>query len=102
MALGNLAENKLGVDASGVVTRVGSAVTDIKVGDKIMTASCDTFATYVRFPAKGAIPVPSGMSFEEAASMPLIFLTAYYALVTAGGIVSGEKILIHAAAGGVG
>ncbi|KAI4710994.1 Type I Iterative PKS [Alternaria sp. Ai002NY15] len=102
VALGNLAENKLGVDASGIVTRVGAAVTDINVGDKVMTASCDTFATYVRFPAKGAIPVPSGMSFEEAASMPLIFLTAYYALVTAGGIVSGEKILIHAAAGGVG
>ncbi|XP_014551034.1 hypothetical protein COCVIDRAFT_31369 [Bipolaris victoriae FI3] len=102
VALGNLAENKLGVDASGVVTRVGSAVTDLKVGDKVMTASCDTFATYVRFPAKGAIPVPSGMSFEEAASMPLIFLTAYYSLVTAGGIVAGETILIHAAAGGVG
>ncbi|KAF1940979.1 hypothetical protein EJ02DRAFT_512715 [Clathrospora elynae] len=102
VALGNLAENKLGVDASGIVTRVGSAVTDLKAGDRVMTASCDTFATYVRFPAKGAIPVPSGMSFEEAASMPLIFLTAYYALVTAGGIVAGEKILIHAAAGGVG
>ncbi|RYN74805.1 Compactin diketide synthase [Alternaria alternata] len=102
IALGNLAENKLGVDASGIVTRVGSAVTDIKVGDRVMTASCDTFATYVRFPAKGAMCVPLGMSFEEAASMPLIFLTAYYALVTAGGIVAGEKVLIHAAAGGVG
>ncbi|KAE8834902.1 hypothetical protein PTNB85_06235 [Pyrenophora teres f. teres] len=102
VALGNLAENKLGVDGSGIVTRVGTAVTDFKVGDKVMTASCDTFATYVRFPAKGAIPIPSDMSFEEAASMPLIFLTAYYSLVTAGGIVAGEKILIHAAAGGVG
>jgi acyl transferase domain-containing protein/NADPH:quinone reductase-like Zn-dependent oxidoreductase/SAM-dependent methyltransferase len=102
VALGNLAENKLGVDASGIVTRVGAAVTDFKVGDQVMTASCDTFATYVRFPSKGAIAVPSGMSFEEAASMPLIFLTAYYALVTAGGIMASEKILIHAAAGGVG
>jgi NADPH:quinone reductase-like Zn-dependent oxidoreductase len=102
VALGNLAENKLGVDASGIITRVGSAVTDLKVGDRVMTASCDTFATYVRFPAQGAIAIPAGMEFEEAASMPLIFLTAYYALVTAGGIVAGEKILIHAAAGGVG
>ncbi|KAH4186698.1 hypothetical protein HBI81_132540 [Parastagonospora nodorum] len=102
VALGNLAEDKLGVDASGTVTRVGSAVTDFKVGDRVMTASCDTFATYVRFPAKGAISVPAGMSYEEAASMPLIFLTAYYALVTAGGLIAGEKILIHAAAGGVG
>ncbi|KAF6826616.1 polyketide synthase [Colletotrichum plurivorum] len=102
VALGNLAENKLGVDASGIVTRVGSAVTDFKPGDRVMTASCDTFATYVRFPAKGAIAVPEGMNFEEAASMPLIFLTAYYSLVTAGNLVKGEKILIHAAAGGVG
>ncbi|EFQ35173.1 beta-ketoacyl synthase domain-containing protein [Colletotrichum graminicola] len=102
VALGNLAENKLGVDASGLVTRVGSAVKDFKPGDRVMTASCDTFATYVRFPAKGAITVPEKMSFEEAASMPLIFLTSYYSLVTAGNLVKGEKILIHAAAGGVG
>ncbi|KAG7053867.1 beta-ketoacyl synthase domain-containing protein [Colletotrichum scovillei] len=102
VALGNLAENKLGVDASGVVTRVGSAVSDFKPGDRVMTASCDTFATYVRFPAKGAIAVPEKLTFEEAASMPLIFLTAYYSLVTAGSLVKDEKVLIHAAAGGVG
>ncbi|KAI6513695.1 Type I Iterative PKS [Pyricularia oryzae] len=102
VALGNLAEYKLGVDVSGVVTRVGAGVKDLKPGDKVMTASCDTFATFVRFPAKGAIPIPDDMTFEEAASMPLIFLTAYYALVTAGHLVAGERILIHAAAGGVG
>ncbi|KAF5978633.1 polyketide synthase [Fusarium coicis] len=102
VALGNLAEDKLGVDASGVITRVGSAVTDFKPGDRVMTASCATFATFVRFPAKGAIPIPEHMSFEEAASMPLIFLTAYYSLLTVGNLAQGEKILIHAAAGGVG
>lgn len=102
VALGNLAENKLGVDASGVVTRVGSSVSNVKVGDRVMTASCDTFATFVRFPSKGAILVPDGMNWDEAASMPLIFLTAYYSLVTAGNLLKGEKILIHAAAGGVG
>ncbi|KAF5636495.1 polyketide synthase [Fusarium sp. NRRL 52700] len=102
VALGNLAEDKLGVDASGVITCVGSAVTDFKPGDRVMTASCATFATFVRFPAKGAITIPAHMSFEEAASMPLIFLTAYYSLVTVGNLVKGEKILIHAAAGGVG
>lgn len=102
VALGSLNEHKLGVDAAGVVTRVGKAVTDLRPGDRVMTATCDAFATYVRFPAAGAIPVPKDMSFEGAASMPLIFLTAYYALVTAGGLVKGETILIHAAAGGVG
>lgn len=102
VALGSLNENKLGVDAAGVVTRVGKAVTNLKKGDRVMTATCDAFATYVRFPAAGAIPVPDDMSYEDAASMPLIFLTAYYALVTAGDLVKGETILIHAAAGGVG
>ncbi|KAJ4142878.1 Highly reducing polyketide synthase alt5 [Fusarium oxysporum] len=102
VALGNLAEDKLGVDASGVITRVGSAVRYFKPGDHVMTALCATFATFVRFPAKGAIPIPVHMSFEEAASMPLIFLTAYYSLVTIGNLLRGEKILIHAAAGGVG
>lgn len=102
VALGSLNEHKLGVDAAGVVTRVGKAVAGLKPGDRVMTATCDAFATYVRFPAAGAIPMPDTMSFEEAASMPLIFLTAYYALVTAGGLVKGETILIHAAAGGVG
>lgn len=102
VALGNLNENKLGVDVAGVVTRVGADVTDLKIGDRVMTASCDTFATYVRFPMQGAIQMPHDMSFEEGASMPLIFLTAYYALVTAAQLQKGETILIHAAAGGVG
>lgn len=102
VALGSLDERKLGVDAAGVVTRVGRAVTGLKVGDHVMTATCDAFATYVRFPAAGAIAIPGDMSFEDAASMPLVFLTAYYALVTAGGLTEGETILIHAAAGGVG
>lgn len=102
VALGSLNERKLGVDAAGVVTRIGGAVSGLKPGDRVMTATCDAFATHVRFPAAGAIAMPESMSFEEAASMPLIFLTAYYALVTAGGLVKGETILIHAAAGGVG
>jgi NADPH:quinone reductase-like Zn-dependent oxidoreductase len=102
VALGSLNERKLGVDAAGVVTRVGKAVTGLKPGDRVMTATCDAFATYVRFPAAGAIAMPESMSFEDAASMPLVFLTAYYALVTAGGLTKGETILIHAAAGGVG
>lgn len=102
VALGSLNERKLGVDAAGVVTRVGKAVTGLNPGDRVMTATCDAFATYVRFPAAGAIAMPENMSFEDAASMPLVFLTAYYALVTAGGLTQGETILIHAAAGGVG
>ncbi|KUL82178.1 hypothetical protein ZTR_09578 [Talaromyces verruculosus] len=102
VAMGNLNENKLGVDVSGIVTRVGRTVTEVNVGDRVMTSSCNTFATYVRFPVQGVIPIPENMSFEDAASMPLIFLTAYYALITIGRLEANETILIHAAAGGVG
>ncbi|EKG12367.1 Beta-ketoacyl synthase [Macrophomina phaseolina MS6] len=102
VAMGNLNEQKLGVDVSGVVTRVGANVKGLKPGNRVCTSSCDTFATYVRFPVQGAIPMPEGMSFEDAASLPLIYLTAYYALITVGRLVKGESILIHAAAGGVG
>ncbi|KAH7163711.1 KR domain-containing protein [Fusarium sp. MPI-SDFR-AT-0072] len=102
VALGKPAEDKLGVDASGVITPVGSTVRDFKPGDHVMRASCATFATFVRFPTNGAIPIPAHMCFEEAASMPLIFLTAYYSLTTVGNLMRVEKILIHAAARGVG
>jgi hypothetical protein len=102
VAMGNLNEDKLGVDVSGVVTRVGGAVRGITPGDRVMTCSCNTFASFVRFPALGAIHMPERMSFEDAASMPLIYLTAYYALSTIGRLVQGETVLIHAAAGGVG
>lgn len=102
VAMGNLNEDKLGVDVSGVVTRVGSDVTSIKPGDRVMTSSCNTFATFVRFPALGSIPMAKDMTFEDAASMPLIFLTAYYSLITIGRLLPGESVLIHAAAGGVG
>ncbi|KAF2105024.1 hypothetical protein NA57DRAFT_71219 [Rhizodiscina lignyota] len=102
VALGNLNEQQLGVDVSGIVTRVGAAVTDFRPGDRVMSATGDAFATFVRFPSKGGIRMPDDMSFEDAASMPLVYLTAYQALVAAGNLVNGESILVHAAAGGVG
>lgn len=100
VAMGNLNDDKLGVDVSGVVTRVGAAVTSIKPGDRVMTATCNAFATFVRFPALGAFDIPEGMSFEDAAALPIISLTAYYSLVTMGRLEAGETVLIHAAAGG--
>ena len=48
------------------------------------------------------VPVPEGWSFTQAASVPIVFLTAYYALVDLGGVKTGERLLVHAAAGGVG
>lgn len=102
VALGKLNENSLGVDAAGYVTRFGSGVTSLKPGDRVMTCSSDTFDTHLRFPSQLAIPMSEEMSYEDAASMLLIFLTAFYALVTAGQLQPGETILIHAKVRGVG
>ncbi|KAL8327015.1 hypothetical protein RB597_003374 [Gaeumannomyces tritici] len=101
VALGNLPEFALGMHASGVVKRLGKA-SAFKPGDRVITSTRDAFATMLQFPAKGAIIISDRMSFEEAASMPLVFLTAYYAFVTVGRLEKGETVLIHAAAGGVG
>ncbi|KAI9339502.1 hypothetical protein DFJ73DRAFT_947975 [Zopfochytrium polystomum] len=102
VAMGNLAEHQLGIEAAGVVTRVGPDVTRLKPGDRVMCFSGDTFATYIRFPEEAGIPIPNGMDFVQAASMPVIYFTVYYAFVTSARLVKGESVLIHAAAGGVG
>ena len=101
-AMGNLKDDEFGYECSGTVTRVGSNVKQFAVGDRIFSDTANTFATFVRFPAVTAEKIPDDMTFEEAASIPNIYHTAYYSLVTAGHLEAGESVLIHAAAGGVG
>lgn len=102
IAMGNINQEQLGLDVSGVVSRVGSAVSHFKPGDRVMAATMDAFATFVRFPGKLGSPIPDEMSFDEAASMPVVYLTAYHSLITTANLTRGESILVHAAAGGVG
>ncbi|MDG2305441.1 MAG: type I polyketide synthase [Candidatus Binatia bacterium] len=92
----------LGRECSGVVSAVGADVTDVAVGDEVVTVAPGCFARYVLAPAAFAVPKPSGLSFEEAASVPLVFMTAHYGLNHLARIRAGERVLIHAAAGGVG
>ncbi|MCH7676998.1 zinc-binding dehydrogenase [candidate division KSB1 bacterium] len=120
----------LGSDAAGVVTAVGDVVNNVKVGDKVLLApgwgcgACHdclngddnlcrdyqilgettqgTFAEYVKAPAENAFLIPDGLSFEEAAAIPLVFLTAWHMLVEQVKVQPGEDILILAAGSGVG
>ena len=92
----------LGYEGSGVVLEVGSEVTRFAVGDRVMGLLTRGFCPSVVEDARRLVKIPGGLTYEQAAAVPLVFLTAYYALVDLGGLQAGEKLLVHAAAGGVG
>ncbi|PGH05127.1 hypothetical protein AJ79_06875 [Helicocarpus griseus UAMH5409] len=102
IAMGQLHNGHIGNECSGVVTAIGNNVANFKVGDRICAVSEGAFANYVRFPATSAWKIPENMSFEVAASIPIVFCTAYYSLFEVARLQPGERILLHAAAGGVG
>ncbi|MER7764205.1 SDR family NAD(P)-dependent oxidoreductase [Streptomyces sp. NPDC097619] len=95
-------EAPLGSEAAGVVLEVGAAVTGLAPGDRVMGLLTDPFGPIGITDHRVVVPVPEGWSFTEAAAMPLVFLTAYYALTDLAGVRAGERLLVHAAAGGVG
>lgn len=93
----------LGGECSGVVTAVGADVTSLAVGERVMAAlTPGAFSRFVSVDARLVCAMPAGSSFEEAATIPIAFLTAWYGLYDLAQLARGERILIHAAAGGVG
>lgn len=96
----------LGNDFSGIVAKVGTKVTRFKVGDEIYgrprKSKIGTFAEYIAIHEDDIALKPKNLSFEEAASIPLVGLTSYQALTDILQLQKGQKILIHAGAGGVG
>ncbi|GAA2592377.1 MULTISPECIES: NADP-dependent oxidoreductase [Streptomyces] len=97
-----------GWDVSGVVVRPGVAVSEFDVGDEVIGyvredfLSRGTFAEYVAAPLRALARKPRNLSFEEAAGLPLVGLTAYQVLLKVLQVKRGETVLVHAAAGGVG
>ncbi|EJS77105.1 NADP-dependent oxidoreductase [Bacillus cereus] len=96
----------LGNDFSGVIVKVGAKVTRFKVGDEIYARprkdKIGTFAEYIAIHEDDIALKPKNLSFEEAASIPLVGLTSYQALHDIMHLQQGQKILIHAGSGGVG
>lgn len=96
----------LGWDAAGIVKKVGESVTGFSVGDKVFarpaTNPNGTYAEYVAVDSNLLAPMPENVSYAEAASIPLVGETAWTALVEIAKIKEGDKVLIHAGAGGVG
>ncbi|MEV2272260.1 NADP-dependent oxidoreductase [Nonomuraea africana] len=104
---GGAAPVRLGWDVSGVVAAVGPGVTTLEPGDEVFglprhPLPAGTYAEYVTSPARHLVRKPAELSHEEAAALPLAALTAWQALVDTAGVRPGQRVLIHAAAGGVG
>lgn len=96
----------LGWDVAGIIEEVGDAVTDWKVGQAVFarpdTTRFGTYAAHTIVADHLLAKKPAAISFEEAAAVPLAGLTAYQALFTHGELQAGQRVLIHAGAGGVG
>ena len=96
----------LGHDVSGVITEIGSAVTEFKVGDEIYSRPRDlrigTFAEYIAINSDDVALKPAALSLPEAAAVPLVALAAQQVLVDRAHVKAGQKVLIHAGAGGLG
>lgn len=96
------ADVPLGFECAGVVVAVGPGVTSPAVGDDVIAYTERAFATHVTVRAHHTAPLPAGMSHAQGATLPLAFLTAEYALNRLAALRPGDRVLIHAAAGGVG
>jgi len=93
----------LGYEVAGEVESVGEGVEDHRVGDRVAAGTrFGGQAELVTVPAEQALPLPDAFSFEQGAAFPVNYGTAYAALVLMGSIREGTRVLIHAAAGGVG
>jgi NADPH:quinone reductase-like Zn-dependent oxidoreductase len=93
----------VGYEVAGEIESVGEGVDSHTVGDRVIaTTRFNGQAELVTVPAENVFPLPKNLSFEEGAAFPVNYATAYAALVIMGGLKEGERVLIHAAAGGVG
>ena len=94
----------LGLEGAGIITEVGSNVKNLKAGDKVAYAAIPlgSYSTHRNFPASKLVKIPNGIDLEIAATLMTKGLTTYYLLHQTYKVKSGDTILFHAAAGGVG
>lgn len=92
----------IGMEFSGIVTAAGDDVHDVRVGDRVMGIGPKAFSTHVAVARMGITRIPDTVGTVEAATLPVTFLTAQYALSELANLRAGETVLVHGAAGGVG
>jgi NADPH:quinone reductase-like Zn-dependent oxidoreductase len=92
-----------GIEVSGIITKVGEGVRKWRRGDRVIAfTQLGGYAEYAVVKQRNLFPLPKRISFEEGAAIGVAYLTAYHGLVTLGHLHKDEKLLLHAAAGGVG
>lgn len=92
-----------GFEVAGLVKAVGEGVTDLAVGDRVFAVTLfNGYASQVRVAREKVFALPSGLTFEQAAGVPAVYLTAYYGLIELARPRPGQRVLVHSAAGGVG
>lgn len=99
---GGLTHGAFGFECSGVVERIGEGVEGLQPGDEVMAFAANAFASHVTVAVPHVVRVPEGISLVEAATVPVAFSTAWYALEEVARIRPGERVLIHGAVGAVG
>ena len=93
-------ERQLGLDVAGIAEEVGANVTDVKPGDAVFGSRYGAFAEYVT--SRNMVPMPDGLTFEQAAAVPTAGMTALQGLRDHGSLEAGERVLVIGAGGGVG
>ncbi|KAF7931189.1 uncharacterized protein EAE97_009398 [Botrytis byssoidea] len=101
MALGQVGGKTLGLECSGIVTRVGQGCS-LMPGDRVFMSTTEGFKTYARSKMQCVCKIPDDMPFTEAAALPVQFVTAWTSIKLLGRLQKGESVLIHAGAGGTG
>ncbi|OHX68065.1 type I polyketide synthase [Flammeovirga pacifica] len=99
---GGVAEDTLGLECSGIVTEVGDGVSHVKVGDEVIAWAAYSLAGVTTASSHCVVAKPSNLNWEKAASLSVVYLTAHYGLNHLAHIEKGDKVLIHAATGGLG
>ncbi|MEU1284231.1 type I polyketide synthase [Kitasatospora sp. NPDC005856] len=102
MPEGDRRELHLGGECAGVVTAVGPDVVDLAVGDRVVAIAFHAFASHAVTRRELVVRLPEHLDAETAAALPTAYGTAWYGLVEAGRLATGERVLIHSASGGVG
>ncbi len=93
----------VGYEVAGVVDEVGDGVEEFAPGDRVLAATrFGGYASVVVVPVGSVVAIPDSLEFEQAAAIPVNYATAHAAAIRMGGLREGDRILIHAAAGGVG
>lgn len=90
MNIVELPSRQFGVEAAGIVTKIGADVKDLQVGDRVLCIRKHTFATHFVVPEITCAKIPDSLSFDEAGSMIFAFATAIYSLVNVGGMEKGQ------------